>query len=63
MDKFIVDENLELNKANLKLFADYYKEYLQKDMLKNWADRTLDKTYGGYITSFDNKWNVTSFDK
>lgn len=63
MEKFIVDENLQLNEQNLKLFADYYREYLQKDMLHNWEVRVKDEKCGGYITCFDNKWNVTSFDK
>lgn len=43
----------------MKKIANYLENYMKHDMLKQWTDRTLDEQYGGYLTSFDRKWNVT----
>ncbi len=43
----------------MKKISNYLENYMKRDMLKHWADETLDEMYGGYLTSFDRKWNVT----
>lgn len=50
-------------KKELLQIASYYRNYLQSDILKNWADKTADSAYGGYLTCFDRKWNITGYDK
>lgn len=50
-------------KKELLQIALYYRNYLQSDILKNWADKTADSAYGGYLTCFDRKWNITGYDK
>lgn len=46
-----------------KALAIEIKEYLLTDMLKTWEERTVDMVYGGYITDFDRKWNINSYNK
>ena len=48
---------------NRKVLAKEIKDYLLDDMLKCWEERTVDNVYGGYITDFDRKWNINSYNK
>lgn len=62
MEQFLLHGS-DFERKELLRIASYYRNYLQTDILKNWADRTADSVYGGYLTCFDRKWNITEYDK
>lgn len=63
MNLYLLDETVVLGRRLLKDIASYYRAYLQHDMLENWKKRAEDHEYGGFITNFDRRWNITSYEK
>lgn len=47
---------------SISFLAKLYKTQL-KEIMDEWADHTLDKEKGGYLTNFDENWNITSANK
>lgn len=47
-----------LNHYNARQLAELYRSQLQ-EIMQEWGDHTMDKENGGYLTNFDEYWNIT----
>lgn len=53
---------MKLDKFSARNLEDLYRSQLQ-EIMDEWADHTEDTECGGYITNFDENWNVTGTQK
>lgn len=49
-------ENESLSKTVSNELATFYRHHLLQEILPNWKEKSLDDTYGGYETNFDEHW-------
>ena len=52
-----------LDSAEKKSLAQLYRDHLLNDVMPFWEKRTWDEQYGGYLTCFDRKGELTSANK
>jgi N-acylglucosamine 2-epimerase len=52
-----------LDKKKIEKLAQFYRKHLLEDVMSFWEVRTADTEYGGYLTCFDRKGNVTDTTK
>ncbi|NMA65656.1 MAG: hypothetical protein GX957_05365, partial [Clostridiaceae bacterium] len=52
----------ELNKATAEKFEQIYNSQLY-EIMEEWAEHSVDEEYGGYLTNFDENWNLTGTQK
>lgn len=54
--------NNKLDSETLKTLTTLYRDQLI-EIMSEWADHTLDLENGGYLTNFDENWNITGDNK
>ena len=51
-------ENEVLSDSISNELAAFYRHHLLQEILPHWKELSLDETYGGYETNFDENWAI-----